>query len=265
MSSIFVKDGKGPKLGCTLGFGTTLSAQLVARAGYDYVLIDMEHNPVSPREAGNLTRAVAAASGGQCQGLIRVPSHGVEWIKWALDCGASGVVIPMVQSADETEAIIQRAVYPPRGQRSFGPALAPFASIDPSDSVQKYLQRASDIAIIPMIESLNAMNELDAICSVAGITTVFIGPVDLRMSMGLRGPDGGEDSYLQALTQAVRTCKHRNIAIGIFAVDARACSKRAADGFDFVLLPGEATLLASAARAQLEDCTKAIRPLNPEL
>src|ERR1700761_2964853 len=112
-----------PLLGCTLGFGTPTSAQLLSRVGYHYLLIDMEHNPLSSREASLLTHAIVSASGGRCKPIIRVPSHGVEWIKWALDCGSSGILIPMVQSAQEMERIVQMAVYPPRGQRSFGPAM----------------------------------------------------------------------------------------------------------------------------------------------
>lgn len=111
---------KGVIIGAAVSVGSTLCAQVVARAGFDWTLIDMEHAPTSPREATNITHAVVAASGGSCLPIIRTPSHGVEWIKWALDSGARGVIIPMVTSAKECEDIIQRAVYPPLGQRSLG-------------------------------------------------------------------------------------------------------------------------------------------------
>ncbi|EXJ90145.1 hypothetical protein A1O3_03214 [Capronia epimyces CBS 606.96] len=236
-----------PLLGTTLGFGTPFSAQLLSRVGYHYLMIDMEHNPLSSREAGLLTHAIGAASGGKCKALIRVPSHGVEWIKWALDCGSAGILIPMVQSAHEMEQIVKMAVYPPRGQRSFGPAMAPFASVDPSQTVAQYLNETSkDIAVIPMIESSQGLDKAEEICAVDGVTAVFVGPADLRLSMGLAGGDGSEKVYLDALLQLVAICKRLGKPIGIFAADEETCRKRTADGFDFILV-SNASVVRTAA------------------
>lgn len=231
------KTGTAPKIGCTLGFGTPFSAQLIARVGYDYVLIDMEHNPLSAREAGILTHVVASASAGTCKPIVRVPSHGVEWIKWALDSGASGIMIPMVRSKTEMEEIIKSAVYPPNGQRSFGPAMAAFADLDTAATAGKYLIKTSKtIEIIPMIESTQGLSNAEAICSVSGVTSVFVGPVDLRMSMGLPGADGDENEYLDALQKLLRICKELGKPIGTFATDGETCRKRTAEGFDFLMV-----------------------------
>jgi 2-keto-3-deoxy-L-rhamnonate aldolase RhmA len=200
-------------------------------------MVDMEHNPLSSREATLLTHAIVSASGGKCKALVRVPSHGVEWIKWALDCGSAGILIPMVQSADEMEQIVKMAVYPPRGLRSFGPATAPFASVDPTSSVAQYLHETSkDVAVIPMIESSQGLAQAEEICAVDGVTAVFIGPADLRLSLGLAGPDGGEQLYVDALQKLVGICKRLGKPIGIFAADEETCRKRTADGFDFILV-----------------------------
>jgi 2-keto-3-deoxy-L-rhamnonate aldolase RhmA len=226
-----------PLIGCTLGFGTLLSAQIIARVGYDYVLIDMEHNPLSAREAGLMAHVVISASAGRCKSIIRVPSHGVEWIKWALDCGSHGILVPMVTNRKEMEAIVQRAVYPPVGQRSFGPTMAAFADLDREATSAKYFRETSkDVAVIPMIESVEGLENAEAICSVEGVTAVFIGPVDLRLSMGLPGGDGDEEDFLQALQKVLKIGRALGKSVGTFASDGEGCRKRTAEGFDFIMV-----------------------------
>ncbi|OQU93633.1 hypothetical protein CLAIMM_00115 [Cladophialophora immunda] len=242
-------------LGCTLGFGSTFSSQILSRVGYDFVMIDMEHHPLSAREAGVLVHVVMAASAGKCQPLVRIPSHGPEWIKWALDAGAVGIIVPMVESRAQMENIVQSALYPPRGARSFGPALALFADLDPAATTDKYLNHTSNrIALIPMIESVQGLNNIEKIASVDGVTSVFVGPVDLRLSMGLPGSDGTESVYLEALQKILATCSRLGKPVGIFARDGESCKCRTLEGFNFLLLPGEAALLAQGAKANLEDC-----------
>ncbi|KAG9665031.1 hypothetical protein KCU98_g1328, partial [Aureobasidium melanogenum] len=237
MSSNPLRSDARPLVGCTLGFGAIFSAQLIARAGYDWVLVDMEHNPLSASQATSMTHAVIAASAGRCQPLVRVPSHAVEWTKWALDSGAYGLVVPMVNSAEEARRIVQNAAYPPLGQRSFGPARAPYAHVDPATTVLKYRDEISkDVQVIAMIESIEGLRNAEEIIAVEGITAVFVGPVDLRMSMGLKGGDGTEDEYLEALKKLVRISKAHNKPIGIFADGPDSCRSRAREGFDFLLV-----------------------------
>lgn len=197
----------------------------------------MEHNPLSAREAGLIAHVVVAASAGRCKSIIRVPSHGVEWIKWALDCGSHGILVPMVKNRDEMHAIVQSARYPPLGQRSFGPTMAAFADLDTNATSAKYFKETSkDVAIIPMIESVEGLENAEAICSVEGVTAVFIGPVDLRLSMGLSGGDGDEEIFLQALQKVLTICKSLGRPVGTFASNGEGCRKRTAEWFDFILV-----------------------------
>ena len=224
-------------MGCSIGFGTPLSAQLLSRVGYSFLLIDMEHNPLSAREATSLTHAIVAASQGACKPIIRIPSIGIEWIKWALDSGTDGILVPMVQSKTDMERIVEGALYPPKGQRSFGPTMAPFASTDPSFTAARYLKEKSpQVALIPMIESVKGLDNAEDICAVDGVSAVFIGPVDLRFSMGLSGDDGTEEIYLAALERLVGICKRLQKSIGIFASDRESCRRRTAEGFAFILV-----------------------------
>lgn len=237
MAFLSGKSRELPVIGCTLGFGNLLSSQIMARVGYDYVLIDMEHNPLSAREAGLMAHVVISASREQCKSIIRVPSHSVEWIKWALDSGSHGILVPMVRTKKEMETIIENAVYPPVGQRSFGPTMAIFANMDVKATSASYFKETSkEVAVIPMIESVEGLENAEEICSVEGVTAVFIGPVDLRLSMGLFGGDGNEIGFLQALQKVLKICRRYGKPVGIFASDCETCRKRTAEGFDFLLV-----------------------------
>jgi 4-hydroxy-2-oxoheptanedioate aldolase len=143
------------------------------------------------------------------------------------------------------EAIVQNAVYPPLGQRSFGPTMAAFADLDPGATNMKYFEEMSKkVAVIPMIESVEGLENAEAICSVEGVTAVFIGPVDLRLSMGLAGGDGSEEVFLKALQNVLQIGKKLGIPIGTFAADGEACQKRTADGFDFIMVSSPFQLCA---------------------
>lgn len=173
-----IKANNGPIMGSVLTFPSTIAAKLAARSGLQWVMIDMEHSPHTAGQATEICHAVLTASQGACLPIIRIPSHGVEWIKWALDSGAAGIIIPMVNTADEMKAIINKALYPPHGARSWGPFHAPFGSLDPSVGFPEYYQRAQSgqIAILPIIESREGVENAEAIMSVEGVTGVFVGP-----------------------------------------------------------------------------------------
>lgn len=83
----------------------------------DRVLIDMEHTPISARETTSIVHAIANASSNKTSSLVRIPAAGVEWVKWALDSGANGIVVPMVQSREEAERVVKYAKYPPVGRQ----------------------------------------------------------------------------------------------------------------------------------------------------
>jgi 2-keto-3-deoxy-L-rhamnonate aldolase RhmA len=109
--------------------------------------------------------------------------------------------------------------------------------VDPATTVLKYRDEISkDVQIIAMIESIQGLQNAEEIIAVEGITAVFVGPVDLRMSMGLKGGDGTEDDYLEALKKLVRISKAHNKPIGIFADGPDSCRSRACEGFDFLLV-----------------------------
>jgi 4-hydroxy-2-oxoheptanedioate aldolase len=131
-----------PLLGAIISMADTTVAKITARSGFQWVMIDAEHSPLTMAQVTELVHAVSAASTGRCLPLIRNPSHSTEYIKWALESGAAGIIIPMVQTPEEMRTIIQRARYPPYGTRSFGPYQAPFT--DPAtQNFAQYYQKAT--------------------------------------------------------------------------------------------------------------------------
>lgn len=230
---------QNPTLGVALTIPSTVVAQLIGQLGSDFVFIDMEHSPISAELMTQMVHAIVASSRGACFPIVRVPSQGVEWIKWALDSGAAGIVIPMVNNKSEMEQIIDRALFAPRGSRSFGPSRAPWGLPDgPQGGVGAYFQRAlkGQVGIFPMIESAEGVANVEDILSVEGVSGVFVGPMDLRLSLGLNGADGTEPAFKAALEKICGVAKKWKKLVGTVAIGDEATSRRTLEGMDFLVV-----------------------------
>ncbi|EXJ64322.1 hypothetical protein A1O7_00658 [Cladophialophora yegresii CBS 114405] len=246
-------------LGTFISFNDPYSAQILARCGFDWLMIDMEHSPLSAQEMTSMVHSTVTASAGSCCPIVRIPSHGVEWIKWALDSGASGIIVPMVNNKEEVDAILKRALYPPAGQRSFGPFRAPFADMAGSMDMAEYKRKTAPIvAIMPMIESVEAVENAEEIVGAQGVDGIFIGPVDLRHSLGFEGSGGDEDAYIAALQRVLEMGKKFGKAIGILGTQ-ESVPRLVKMGFSFIMLAGgDAGILAEAASAKLRASRESI-------
>lgn len=232
---------------------TPFAAQIMASTGYDCIVVDMEHSPISALEATHIVHAIGAASEGSCAALVRVPSHGVEWIKWGLDSGSAGIIVPMVNTGEEAAQIIQRACYPPLGRRSFGPAHASFSSPHAEKSGAAYLAKApKQVGIFLMIESELGVQNSDLILGTEGVSGGFVGPVDLRLSLGLSGFDGDEDVFLDALKRIVEAGRNHNKPVGIFAGSKHAFGRAVKLGFSFILYNCDYTMMGEMAKSSLD-------------
>jgi 2-keto-3-deoxy-L-rhamnonate aldolase RhmA len=254
---------KSPLLGGFVSFNTPYAAQIMARCGFDWLLIDMEHSPISALQATEMVHATVTASQGTCAPIIRTPSHGVEWIKWALDSGVSGIIVPMVNTKVEMDEIVKRAKYPPRGQRSSGPFRTPFADLDEkTTSFGRYVtETVKDVALLPMIESVEGVENAEAILSTESVNGVFIGPVDLRNSMGLSGSDGTEEVYIRALQKILTITKRLGIPAGILG-SQDALFRQVEMGFDYFLLAGDAAMLVLGAEITLGKAQASLEQAN---
>ena len=214
-----------------------MPAKIVARSGFDWVMIDMEHAPYTVEQMSNLVHAIVGASAGQCLPIIRIPSHDPEWIKWALDSGTAGIIIPMIQTAQEMKEVVQAARYPPVGNRSFGPAYAAYGDIDPTADRMAYFRRALDgeVAILPIIESAQGLQNVEEILKVPGVTGAFLGPQDLRLSLGLSPGQGNEPAFVAALDRVMNAGKAVGKPIGSMGIGMDEVRARTAAGMKFLL------------------------------
>ena len=181
----------------------------MARSGYPWLTVDMEHTHTDIQTAAMMFGAIADAG---CVPLARVPTGKHEWIKMVLDCGAMGIVAPMVMDAAEARAIVAATKYAPRGNRSVGGG---FHAINYGATAEEYYRHADDeILVVIQTEHIRAVEVADEIYSVPGINAIFIGPNDLGYSM--RSADGtmpSKEVFEETLTRILADCPAASSAL----------------------------------------------------
>lgn len=164
----------------------------------------------------------------------------------------------MVQTPADAAAIVARGRYPPLGERSFGPSHAAFAHAYLDGGVGGYFTNALDektpgVALIPMIESKLGVQNAEAIIGTEGLSGAFVGPFDLRCSLGLPGGEGQEDLFVDALKAVAAAGKKYRKPVGMMAPSKRAIKQGVELGFTFIAYQGDSTLLGVAARASVNE------------
>ena len=233
--------GKGCALNGWLAIPCGFSAEMMARAGWDALTIDMQHGLIDyPAMVAMLT---ASAANADIPTLVRAPWLEEGILMKVLDAGAAGVICPMINTRDDAERLAAATRYPPLGRRSFGPIRARLAY------GENYAERANDIITVwAMIETAQAVENADAILSVPGIDGVYIGPGDLAYSLGC--PDAPHDSpeVMAAVDGIVAAARRNKKRIGIHATSSAFGKKMHARGdFDMLTVQSDARLLSAAA------------------
>ena len=195
-------------IGACVAFTDAAVSELYGEAGYDFVWIDLEHSAMSLENALNHVRA---ARGAGAAAFIRVPSNDPVLIKPILELHPAGVIVPRIGSVEEAEQAVVSCRYPPRGVRGFGPARGTrFGAIGGVE----YLDAVDDqIMVIPQIEHIDAVNDIEAILDVPGIDSIVLGPGDLSATMGLRG-QGGHPDVVAAVRKVLQAAIDRGIPAG---------------------------------------------------
>ena len=196
--------------GCWLKVPSSVTAEVAALSGFDYVCIDMQHGFSDRNDLIPMLQAIQPHSP---RAIVRVPSNEPSVIGWALDAGATGVIVPLVNSAEEAEKAVKACLYPSKGNRSMGPTRA--------ERVfgEEYVQGVENsIQCLPMIETLDALNNLESILSVDGVDSIYVGPSDLSVNLGLpKGNNDGNPKFDEALEMIVSSCEKYNVVPGIHA------------------------------------------------
>lgn len=233
----------GARIGLWLGLADPYAAELCATTGFDWLLIDGEHGPNDLRSMLGALQAVAPHPS---HPVLRIPHGDTNLIKQVLEIGATTLLVPMVESADQARALVRATRYPPQGVRGVGSGLARSSRWS---AWPGYLQEANDsVCLLVQVETASALAQLDEIAAVDGVDGVFIGPADLSASMGHLGNPGHPDVQ-QAIDGAIARILAAGKAPGILAVDETAARRYIGLGVRFVAVGVDATLLARTARA----------------
>ena len=226
-----------------LAIPSGFSAEVMAQSGFDSLTVDMQHG------VQDYLSAVACFQGMQPHGvtpMVRVPWNEPGIIGKVLDAGAMGLICPMVNTAEQAAALVSACRYPPEGTRSFGPIRAGIYG-----EAGSYFDTANkDIAVLPMIETKQALDNLEAILDTPGVDGIYVGPSDLGLSLGLPPKlDREEPEVLKIYERLLKETGKRNQAVGIHNGSAPYAKRMIGMGFKLVTIMNDSGLMLTAARA----------------
>ena len=235
-----------PTIGCFMGLGSTNMAELLGYAGMDWLVIETEHNGLDGAEIQNMLMAI---DGTDTVPIVRIPSSNHVYIQRALDMGAMGICVPHVKTAAEAEAIVASTRLPPEGRRSWGPMRGSKYTFDTED----YFNRINDnILVILILETKEAVDNLEAIAAVPGIDVFMIGPWDLSLSLSVN-PNNLPLPEIDAVRdQALAICPQYNVAVGDSCQTPEQLRAFQEKGLTFIAYGPDYSLMVATVRAGLE-------------
>jgi 4-hydroxy-2-oxoheptanedioate aldolase len=244
-------------LGGWCGLPSAYATEIMAAAGFDWLLIDWQHGMLDYSDVIAMLQAAAIA---QTAALVRVPSEEPAWIMKALDAGAAGIVVPLVNTAEQARRAVQACRYPPAGSRSWGPARAQLWN---SDYTVAGVNKSVICAV--QIETMESVANLDEILAVEGVDIAFVGPSDLAVSLGEKvrlGPIPG--SHQDTIQDIGRRARDQGVVPGIYCGSAAAAIAFADLGYRMLAVAADGLLLRVGATAALREVREwAARPPVP--
>lgn len=227
-------------LGTILTLPSPEVAELLSLSGLDWLFVDMEHTAIDIQDVQRILQAV----GKDFPCLVRVPSMDEALIKKVLDTGPSGIIVPHVNTDREVEKIVRWCRYPPDGTRSTGISRAQGYGFHLED----YMASANEnLAVIPQVEHVDAVEDIDSFVKVSGLSAVFVGPYDLSGSIGKLGKV--EDPEVQDMIKRVKdACSEVGLAAGIFGKDTEAAKRYKDMGYSLLAVGVETSFFSTSVR-----------------
>ena len=232
----------GTAHGGWLSIANTVTAEVMGAVGFDYLCVDMQHGTADYAATLAMFQTLHSSSSVP---IARVPWNEPGIIGRVLDAGAHAVIIPMVNSVAEAQAAVAACRYPPDGGRSWGPIRAARLHEGYSPASAN-----SGVAVIPMIETAQAVDDLEDILQIPGIDAVYVGPADLSISYGLAPASDNDGAFADALDKIVRVCTESGVVPGIHTTPQLA-QKRRDQGFRMITITSDSLALAGGASAML--------------
>jgi 2-dehydro-3-deoxyglucarate aldolase/4-hydroxy-2-oxoheptanedioate aldolase len=235
---------KKPLLGTLLTLPSPEIAEVFVDAGFDWLLIDMEHGLLTYADTQRIIQAVGPSR--PC--LVRVPTNDSASVAKALDTGAAGLVFPHIIGVEQARAAIRAAKYPPKGTRSIGVARSQGYGSYVKESIE-WANR--ELVLIAQAEHIEAAKGIEALIAVPGIDGIFIGLFDLSAS--LNKPGEITDPEVEAAVKTIRdACSLAHLPLGILARNADAARDRIREGFRLICIASETMLLGDMARQAVQ-------------
>jgi len=233
-------EGK-PAYGYSLGLGSPLVAELLARSGIDFLLLETQHGSWGFDSA---IAALMGMAGGSATPMARVAKNDYTLIGQLLDQGVLGIVVPMVHTPEEARRAAEACRLPPRGTRSWGLGRARTWGDDYMDWIDE------ELFVAVQLESIQAVEHAEAIMATPGIDGCWAGPADLALSMGIHPRHAATDErHQQALERIVQACRNTGKIPGLACASAEEARRRAEEGFRFLTAGSDAGFLTAGARA----------------
>jgi 4-hydroxy-2-oxoheptanedioate aldolase len=236
-----------PAIGAWCVMPGSFSAEVMARAGFDWICIDLQHGLIGYQEMVAMLQGVGVTG---VPALVRVPWNDPSWIMKALDAGAAGVIVPLVNSPTDAAAAADACRYPPDGYRSWGPVRASLGIKDFTPELAN-----SSVVCAVMVETVPALDQLEAIVSVPGVDAVFIGPSDFALSMGF-APRSDEHEHRRRLETVPAVCQAHGVVAGIAcgSIDLMARWRKA--GYTMLAAPSDMVMLRRGADEFLKEARR---------
>ena len=236
-----LKDGKA-QIGLWSSLSSNYSVEVIAGAGFDWILLDMEH---SPNDLESLLAQLQAAAPYPAHPVVRVPWNDMVAMKRILDVGAQSLLVPYVSTAEEASAAVAHTRYPPKGVRG----VAGSTRATRFGRIRDYAKRAhEEICVLVQVETQAALDNIESICAVDGVDGVFVGPADLHASMGYTG-EIANPKVKPTIDDAIRRIRKAGKAPGILTPSEEDARRWLDCGALFVAVGADVGILARGAEA----------------
>jgi len=233
-------------IGSWITLGHTSIAEIMAKAGFEWLVVDMEHSVITLDIAQQLVQVIEGCG---TVPLVRVGENNANIIKRVMDAGAYGVIVPAVNTKEDAEAAVKAVKYPPIGTRGVGLARAQGYG----DKFNEYEASVSEESVvIAQVEHIDAVNNLESILSVEGIDGCIIGPYDLSGSLGVPG-NFEHPNVLRAIEKVEQTCRQKKVALGFHIIqpDYKLVLERISKGYTFLAFSLDILFLGNSCREQM--------------
>lgn len=238
-------DEGGVTIGGWCAIPSAFSAELMGRFGFDWVCVDMQHGLIGYEQAAAMLQALSITD---TPAWVRVPWNQPDYIMKALDAGAQGIIVPMVETAAQARSAVESVKYPPAGVRSWGPIRA-------SLGVEGYSPEVANkrTVVAAMIETVDGMKNMDEIMSVSGLDAIYVGPSDLGLTHGMvptLSPEPGS-AHEGLILEVLAGCQRNGVIPGVHTDSVETALRRRDAGFKMITVMSDALLLRAAASSAL--------------